>query len=49
MANFKDIILIHSTDDDKPFVEGERGWVTSFHRFLGTLLEQISKDPPNVI
>lgn len=38
-----DVILSYSKSDDEPIKAGD-GWVTNFHRFLGTLLNQISRE-----
>lgn len=44
----KEILLCYAESDDIPVESGLKGWVTNFHKFLTTLLSQISHDSPNV-
>ena len=37
-----DVILSYTKSDDQPIKAGD-GWVTNFHKFLSTLLDQISR------
>ncbi len=38
-----DVIISYVKSDDEPIKAGD-GWVTNFHRFLSTLLDQISRE-----
>ena len=49
MSLRKDIVLCYSEDDNQPIEGGLKGWVSSFHKFLTTLLSQISKGDPKII
>lgn len=40
----KKILLCYAEADDRPIENEGRGWVSNFHKFLTTLLSQISKD-----
>ncbi|MDA1122080.1 MAG: hypothetical protein O2887_16585 [Bacteroidetes bacterium] len=42
MAYEYDVIISYAQADDEPIKAGD-GWVTNLHRFLGTLLNQITK------
>jgi len=42
MAYEYDVIISYAQADDEPIKAGD-GWVTTLHRFLGTLLNQITK------
>ncbi len=44
----KEILLCYAESDDVPVESGLKGWITNFHKFLTTLLAQISHDVPNV-
>ena len=44
----KEILLCYAESDDIPFEDGSKGWVTNFHKFLTTLLGQISQDAPRI-
>lgn len=47
--NFEyDILLAYHTLDDQPIGGGNKGWVTNFHKFLTTLVEQVSGSKPNI-
>lgn len=44
----KEIHLCFSEEDNHP-IDGLKGWVSNFHKFLSTLLSQISRDCPEII
>ena len=44
----KEILLCYAEADDISVESGLKGWISNFHRFLTTLLSQISKDVPEV-
>lgn len=44
----KEILLCFSEEDNHPIEGGLKGWVSNFHKFLSTLLSQISRDSPEV-
>ena len=44
----KEILLCYSEQDDIPVESGLKGWITNFHKFLSTLLSQISHDVPEI-
>lgn len=44
----KEILLCYAEADDIPVESGLKGWISNFHKFLTTLLSQISKDVPEV-
>ena len=47
--NFEqDILLAYHTADDQPLGGSSKGWVTNFHKFLVTLVEQVSGISPRV-
>jgi len=46
MAVGKEILISFSSEDNHPRIAGDRGWVTSFCKFLTTLLTQIMKEEP---
>ncbi|WOK08828.1 DUF4062 domain-containing protein [Imperialibacter roseus] len=48
MAVGKEILISFSSEDNHPRIAGDRGWVTSFCKFLTTLLTQIMKEEPHV-
>jgi hypothetical protein len=48
MAVGKEILISFSSEDNRPRIAGDRGWVTSFCKFLTTLLTQIMKEEPHV-
>lgn len=48
MAIGKEILISYATDDNHPRIEGDRGWVTSFCKFLTTLLTQIMREEPQI-
>ncbi len=37
-----DIFISYAHIDDKPLLEGDTGWVTSFHQTLDTMVQQVS-------
>ncbi|WP_258105775.1 DUF4062 domain-containing protein [Marinoscillum sp. MHG1-6] len=43
MSSKRDILLCYSEADNQPIEGGLKGWVSNFHKFLSTLLSQISK------
>lgn len=45
MTDNRNITLIYSEKDDQP-IDGMKGWVTNFHKFLSTLLYQITREEP---
>ncbi|MEM7296736.1 MAG: hypothetical protein AAF391_00550 [Bacteroidota bacterium] len=47
--NFEnDILLAYHTADDQPIGGGSKGWATNFHKFLTTLVEQVSGEAPKI-
>ena len=47
--NFEyDILLAYHTQDDQPIGGGSKGWATNFHKFLTTLVEQVSGSKPKI-
>lgn len=42
------ILLCFSEEDNQPIEGGLKGWVSNFHKFLSTLLSQISRDNPEI-
>lgn len=44
MTNKNHIAIIYASKDDNPVTKGGRGWVTQLHRFLVTLMFQISRE-----
>ena len=44
----KEILLCYAEADDVPVESGLKGWITNFHKFLSTLLSQISRDVPTI-
>ncbi len=48
MINNGKIALVYSEEDDKPMEGGVKGWVTSFHKFLSTLMYQITRETPEI-
>lgn len=45
----KEILLCFSEADNQPIEGGLKGWITNFHKFLSTLLSQLSKESPNIV
>jgi len=48
MSDSTTIALVYSIKDDKPIEVGVKGWVTNFHRFLSTLMYQITRENPGI-
>lgn len=48
MSDNTTIALVYSTKDDKPIEGGIKGWVSNFHRFLSTLMYQITRENPKM-
>ncbi len=48
MSFENEILLAYHSADDEPIGGSAKGWVSNFNRFLGTLLEQISGNTPNI-
>ncbi len=48
MDNKTDILLVFVDQDNQSDDKGFKGWVTNFHKFLTTLLSQITKGHPEV-
>lgn len=48
MDENQQILLCYAESDDIPVESGLKGWITNFHKFLSTLLSQISRDVPNI-
>ncbi len=48
MDKSPNILLIYSSRDDQPAEGAQKGWVTNFHKFLSTLLSQISRNQPEI-
>ena len=44
----KEILLCFSEEDNQPIEGGLKGWISNFHKFLSTLLSQISRESPEV-
>lgn len=44
----KEILLCFSEEDNQPIEGGLKGWVSNFHKFLSTLLSQISRESPEI-
>jgi hypothetical protein len=44
----KEILLCYAQQDDVPVESGVKGWVTNFHKFLSTLLAQITHATPEI-
>ncbi len=45
----KKILLCYSEQDNQPIEGGLKGWVSNFHKFLTTLLSQISRVSPEIL
>ncbi|MEQ9467848.1 MAG: DUF4062 domain-containing protein [Ekhidna sp.] len=48
MTNNRTIALIYSEKDDAMIEGGIKGWVTNFHKFLSTLMYQITRENPEI-
>jgi hypothetical protein len=44
MSSNREILLCFSEEDNQPIEGGLKGWVSNFHKFLGTLISQISRN-----
>ena len=44
----KDILISYAPIDDQPLIEGEKGWVSEFHRSLQLRLAQLLGDEPAI-
>ncbi|MEM9326400.1 MAG: hypothetical protein AAGA85_12110 [Bacteroidota bacterium] len=44
----RDIIVLYSEEDNQPIEGGLNGWVSSFYKFMDTLLSQITKGHPAI-
>jgi hypothetical protein len=44
MSSKREILLCFSEEDNRPIDGGIKGWVSNFHKFLSTLISQISRD-----
>ena len=49
MSSKGKIAVIYSSADDEPMDGGAKGWVTSFNKFLSTLLYQITRENPELV
>ena len=48
MSSNRTTLLIYSTKDDE-LIEGDiKGWVTNFHKFLSTLMSQVTRTAPKI-
>jgi hypothetical protein len=48
MSSNRTIALIYSEKDDALIEGGVKGWVTNFHKFLSTLMYQITRENPEI-
>jgi hypothetical protein len=48
MSFENDIFISYAHIDDQPLVEGQKGWITSFHRALEIRLAQLMGRPPSL-
>ncbi|MEQ9401944.1 MAG: DUF4062 domain-containing protein [Cyclobacteriaceae bacterium] len=48
MSENRTIALIYSEKDDEPIEGGVKGWVSNFHKFLTTLMYQITRENPEI-
>ena len=48
MSSNRTIALIYSETDDAVIEEGMKGWVSNFHKFLSTLMYQITRQNPEI-
>ncbi len=49
MSSKGKIALIYSSKDDEPMEGDAKGWISSFNKFLSTLLYQITRENPEVV
>lgn len=48
MSDNRTIALVYSEKDDEPIEGGLKGWVSNFHKFLSTLMYQITRENPEI-
>ena len=48
MNTNRTIALIYSEQDDAMIDGGIKGWITNFHKFLSTLMFQITRENPEI-
>lgn len=48
MSTNRNIALIYATKDDEQIEGGVKGWVSNFHKFLSTLMYQITRENPEI-
>ena len=48
MSSNRTIALIYSEKDDEMIEGGVKGWVSNFHKFLSTLIYQITRENPEI-
>lgn len=48
MSENKTIALLYSEKDDQPIEGAAKGWVSNFHKFLTTLMYQITRENPEI-
>ncbi|GAB4245200.1 MAG: hypothetical protein Tsb0034_23660 [Ekhidna sp.] len=48
MSTNRTIALIYSSKDDEQIEGGIKGWVSNFHKFLTTLMYQITRENPEI-
>lgn len=48
MSENRTITLVYSEKDDDPIEGGIKGWISNFHKFLTTLMYQITRENPEI-
>lgn len=48
MSENRTIALVYSEKDDEPIEGALKGWVSNFHKFLNTLMYQITRENPEI-
>jgi hypothetical protein len=48
MSENRTIALLYSEKDDQPIEGSTKGWVSNFHKFLTTLMYQITRENPEI-
>lgn len=48
MSENRTIALLYSEKDDQPIEGANKGWVSNFHKFLTTLMYQITRENPEI-
>ena len=48
MSENRTIALLYSQKDDEPLEGAAKGWVSNFHKFLSTLMYQITRENPEI-